>query len=248
MPSALWKRGLLFIYFGMDGRGKWRLNSHKMKIQMKIAWPKYFIIAGVAIFSFLTAYYLRQNGLLAKATAAPGIIALLGALYQIFRDNAAFERELMKQNENNDFILSATSHMAIVAFDKHAAFAEKYVAEVHHCIGSLIQTGATKNALEQARNLGAIRREFTIWETDDMSKTLDRFEQALRTIGAQATTKPEEVYDIFNKVLGFEKAPETLSDEIIWSVVIQRIRELLNIAGLTKLRQNYIKRALENCP
>ena len=219
----------------------------------------YFVLAAIAAISFWLTYKFDQYGLIAKPIAISAAGALLGIIVQIFRDDAAFKKSQFLQDKNNDFILSATSHMANVAFDKHAAFAEKYVAEVHHCIGSLIQTGATKNALEQARNLGAIRREFTIWETDDMSKTLDRFEQALRTIGAQVdglrdspdsaarTKKLKEVYDIFNKVLGFEKAPETLSDEIVWSVVIQRIRELLNIAGLTKLRQNYIKRALENC-
>lgn len=226
---------------------------------MKIAWPIYLAVAVVAIISFSIAYRLSENGLLATVIATPGSVALLGALFQIYRDYTAFERARNLQNENNDFILSATSHMANVAFDKHAAFAEKYVAEVHRCIASLIQTGATENALELACRLRAIRLEFTIWETDAVSKTLDGFEQALRTIGAQVTglrdspdsdertKKLREVYDIFNKVLGFGNAPETLSEEIIWTVVIQRIRELLNIAGLTKLRQNYINRALDNC-
>src|ERR1019366_10573081 len=202
----------------MDDYGNWRLNSHNMKIRMKVAWPIYFVVAVVAIISFSIAYYLSENELFATVIATPGSAALFGALFQIYRDYTAFERARDLQNENNDFILSATSHMANVAFDKHAAFAEKYVTEVHHCIGSLIETGVTKNALEQARNLSAIRREFAIWEPDDISKTLNRFEQALRTIGAQVdglrdspdsaerTKKLKEVYDIFNKVLGFEKA------------------------------------------
>src|ERR1035437_7004578 len=91
--AAFGNGGRFFIYFDVDGRSKWRLNPHNMKTQMKFAWPIYSVGAIIAIFSFFTAYYLRENDMLATATAAPGVLALFGALYQIFRDNAAFERD-----------------------------------------------------------------------------------------------------------------------------------------------------------
>jgi hypothetical protein len=225
---------------------------------MKIySWPVYFVAVLVAVISFFVTSRFSQNEWAEILTATPIPIALITILYKIFRDNLAFERKRILQNENNDFILSATSHMANLAFDKHAVFAEKYVAEVHCCIATLIQTGATKNALELAHRLRAIRLEFTVWETDAVSKTLNEFEKALRTIGAQVdglrdlpdsdekSKKLKEVYDIFNKVLGFENAPNTLSDDIIWSEVIKRIRELLGISKLTEIRQNYLDRAYE---
>jgi hypothetical protein len=222
-----------------------------------LSWRVYFALAAIAAISFWLTYTFNQSGLIAEPIAISAAGAVLGIIVQIFRDDAAFKKKQFLQDKNNDFILSATSHMANVAFDKHAAFAEEYVAEIHLCIASLIQTGPNKYASELACKLLTIRLKYTIWETESESKTLDGFEQALRTIGAQVdglrdspdsaarTKKLEEVYDIFNKVLGFENAPKNLSDEIIWMVVIQKMRELLGISKLTKMRQNYINKAFE---
>jgi hypothetical protein len=239
----------------VDGMEKWRFH-YQMKA---FSWRVYLVAIAVAIVSFWFASRFSQNQWSEALTATPIPIALITVLYQIFRDNLAHEREMMRQRENNDFILAATSHMANTSFDKHVAFAEKYVSEVHSSISSLIQTGATQNAINLACKLRAIRLEYTVWETEDVSKTLDEFEHALQKIGAimdgfrdlpaseERSQKLKEAREIFKKVLGYEEESGVLSDEIVWTTVIQRMRKLLGIAELTTLRLNYARAALERC-
>jgi hypothetical protein len=57
----------------------------------------------------------------------PAIAALFAALFQLSRDSIAFDRSVRLEEAKNRFTVGATSHMAIVAFDKHVQFCEEYV-------------------------------------------------------------------------------------------------------------------------
>jgi hypothetical protein len=61
------------------------------------SWRVYFVTAVVAVISLWATSQFSQNEWAEILTATPIPIALIAALYQIFRDNAAFERELIKQ-------------------------------------------------------------------------------------------------------------------------------------------------------
>jgi hypothetical protein len=188
------------------------------------------------------------------------VVPLLAALFTLVRDDAARQHAESLQNQNNAFILSATSHMATVSFDKHVAFAEKYVAEVQRCMGELFRQGATEDGLALAFSLYAIRREYLLWETESISTTLDKFEQALQNMGAQThrvRTMPQseerlriidEQFEILKKILDSSDASENLSSEIRGKTLIQRLRELLGIAELTALRRYYLAEALKRWP
>jgi hypothetical protein len=207
---------------------------------------------------FLIAAKCFALGDFAQAVFAfPIAAALIGVLVLILRDVAAKQHAEWLASQNNAFNLSATSHMANVAFDKHVAFAEKYVLEVHRCMGELFRKGATEDAFGLACSLYNIRREYLLWETESITKNLDEFEQALQNMGAQMiglrnlapseerTKKVDEVFGILKKILDLRDAPESLSDEIVGKMVIQRMRELLGVEGLTALRRHYQDEALK---
>jgi hypothetical protein len=61
------------------------------------SWRVYLVTAVVAVISFLATRQFSQNEWAEILIATPIPIALIATLYQIFRDNAAFERELIKQ-------------------------------------------------------------------------------------------------------------------------------------------------------
>ncbi len=215
-----------------------------------------FSVAGFLVLAVFAAKFLPNGDFVQDVFAVPAAAALLGALFTLVRDDAARQHAQSLQSQNNAFILSATSHMATVSFDKHVAFAEKYVAEVQQCMAVLFQKGPTEDAFGLACRLYAIRRDFAVWETESISKTLNEFEQALQEMGAKThglnavppsderSKRVDEVFGILKKILELRDAPENLSGEIVGRIVIQRMRELLGIAELTALRHYYLGEAL----
>lgn len=79
-------------------------------------------------------------------TALPAVGTMIGAVYQIFRDQASFERNKKLQHQQQIFNLATTSHMANMVFDKHVEFCEKYMMEVHETVRTLFREGPTKEA------------------------------------------------------------------------------------------------------
>ena len=109
---------------------------------------------------------------------------MLTILYQLIRDEAAFEHNLKIQNQQQSFGLGATSHMANKVFDKHVEFCEKYLVEVHKIANQLFRSGPTKDAVDFANSLYTLKLEYATWLTDDINNSLFPFEQALRELGA----------------------------------------------------------------
>ncbi len=68
-------------------------------------------------------------------------MALILFVKELVMDNIAHARELEKQDRNNGFQLGATSHMAIVAFNRHVKFCEEYVQTVYEVADALIAEG-----------------------------------------------------------------------------------------------------------
>jgi hypothetical protein len=252
-----WDERRCQMQFGMDDWGNSRLNSINTIVQMKIAWPIYFTAAVVAIVSFSIAYYLSEHELLATVVASPGSAALFGALFQIFRDYAAFQRARALQNENNNFILSATSHMANVAFDKHTAFAEEYLYAVEEELSKLFSIGPSgaieKPAHEAWNRLFAVRKKFGAWVTKEIREVLAPFEQKLLNLhalagllnssseGYQRQKTVQELAEAY-KIIADIKEPGAKADAIQPK---EKLQTLLGIPNFTKLREIYVSRALE---
>ena len=147
--------------------------------------------------------------------------------------------------------------MAETAFDKHVEFAETYVAKTNDALDVLFREGSTKLALGIAAELYAIRRKYVLWETKDVTIFLDKFERALREIGADEhllehvpvgenrTKLVEKVYATFAKIVGLVSLPNEPTSEIAISNIIDQLREHLGINQLTSLRKHYLAEAIK---
>lgn len=174
----------------------------------------------------------------------------------------AYERSLLLLEAQNAFSLGATSHMASVAFDKHVAFCEAYVAEMFETLSTFFREGPTEDALKHSGRLYSIRQKWALWVTPDIEKELERFEQAVREIGAHAhllqaipgeQASIQKMFSLFAQVVGFKEwggAP--LTPELAVTTIIAGLRKALGIEELTGLRTKLVSRAIEQlsvgCP
>ena len=210
----------------------------------------------VVVISLWVTRQFSQNEWAEILTTTPIPIALMAVLYQIFRDNAAFERELIKQNENNDFILSATSHMANVAFDKHVEFAEKYLKAAQEELKKLRPVGQNGDiAQKAARRLFEVREEFGAWVTKEIREALEPFEHALLKFSAHADalekhspgiSQPkivEDFFAIYKKLKDVKDDERNAVAEEGETCLIENLQAILGIPDLTQLRKRYIERA-----
>jgi hypothetical protein len=53
---------------------------------MKLSWKTYSVLGAVWVASFALAWMLRANGTWQAFFATPGVLALIGVLYQLVRD------------------------------------------------------------------------------------------------------------------------------------------------------------------
>lgn len=220
-------------------------------------------IFGIAIISAACTFLARNEEFLAALVATPLVLALIAALYQLLRDEAEDQKQRAAKLNEDRFILGVSSHMGIIAFDKHVEFSEKYLNEVRKTLVTLFREGPAKPALEHANILYTIRMEYALWLTPTIDAGLEPFESALRSIGAKshyaemitgsrnaidadARSKAlNETYNLFAKVMGFKEWDgEKLTDELTVEALIHRLRSVLGTDELTRLRAAILKRAI----
>ena len=80
---------------------------------------------------------LPSRSTLQHVVALPAFGAFFAALLKIFLDLLAHDRALLLLEAQNAFSIGATSHMAIVAFDKHVTFCEEYLGEMYQTLSTL---------------------------------------------------------------------------------------------------------------
>lgn len=216
---------------------------------------RYAPLLVVFVLSFGLALFLPTTELLRGMAGTPAIGALILALWQLFRDEAAHEKQLELENQKQFFSLSVTSHMANVAFDKHVTFSEEYVAEVIKGTQEMGRDGPNPNALKFANNLTLIRLKHAPWVSDKITAELEKLEKALRTVGAltgllesspPAMNRQQVVakaWGTYLAVLGESVGPGESNPEIAADRAISHLRSVLGISELTQLRQKIIERA-----
>ena len=218
---------------------------------------RYILLALVFFASLAGALFLPIDELFKGIFSTPAVIALVGVLYQIMRDEAQHLKNVEIQRQQHFFNIGAMSHMANVAFDKHAEFCEKYMKEINETLSTLFREGPTQKTLEHAAKFLDIKYEYAAWITDDINKALFPFEQALRELGAakdfatsvlgeEAYEKKrqdavEKAWDKFNDILTIQG--ELPDEHIAIEAVKKKIREILDIEDLVNLRKNLIKMA-----
>ncbi|MEX2170599.1 MAG: hypothetical protein WD851_14890 [Pirellulales bacterium] len=226
---------------------------------MRLNWKAYAVLAGVFVLSIGTFLLLPDNHeLLRGVIAAPGVTALLAALFQLMRDEADYEKRLDAQRREFQFTLGAASHMANAAFDKHAEFCEKYMKKLHEAVRTLFREGDTPAALDHAGKLYSLRQDYATWLTDRINSDLDEFESALRKLGADAgfirSTTGHEGYaeqralridrnfELFNRILGL-KSSDNIQEKSMVEALKTKVRAILRVEELTKLREHLIEQA-----
>jgi len=178
------------------------------------------------------------------------------------RDLEAFKAELAQahaihmEEAKNRFTIGAMSHMAGVAFDKHAEFCERYTRHVNAALDTLFRRGPHVQVLENANALMDTRKDWTIWLTPEVESQLVRFEGALRKIGANALLLGQldgedraeaikEAFGTFAAVMGWHQwRGEAVTEELASERVIEGLRNVLGIDNLTQLRAELVKRAV----
>lgn len=227
---------------------------------MKHNLKTYFILLVVFVLSIFFSWLVPANIILKSIVASPGLIALFSALLQIIRDQSAYERTLLIQQQQHQFVLGTASHMADTAFDMHVEFCENYMDEVHKILHLLFREGDTREVLNNAYNLHTLRENYAVWLTDQIDKTLGIFEHALRTLGAssqfinsttgdsqyknQRSIKINDNFELLSSILGFDKSSDIKEDYAIESIKI-KLRNILGVEELTNLRINSLKDATE---
>lgn len=211
------------------------------------------------------ALSLRFSGFIAGFLALPAVGSLGLALWQIFRDEIAYEHQIELKRREEFFNLSVTSHMATVAFDKYAAFCEAYVARVIKAIGELHDRGPSKDAYNIAHELVQIRQKHAPWVAANIVERLKPFEEALWDIGItsmqlerqlkprSAETYYDTMYNKFMSILdikrpegegGSNPAEDEKRKQIKANEVITCLQDALGITELTQLRAAVIKGAM----
>lgn len=205
--------------------------------------------------------FWAQDGSFVEAIAAvPLVGSLVGALFQMFRDSAAHERSLLLLDAQQHFALGASSHMAMVAFDKHVLFSEAYLKEAQAALHTLFREGASEKVLADVGRLYSLRQEYVVWLTPEVEAGLDIFEQALRELGAtagfvrsteqsaqykeQRSKAIDAMYKKLAQVMAFpEWSGEKLTDDLAIAAVIRRLRKLLGTEELTSMRHAIVAKA-----
>ena len=189
----------------------------------------------IAVIAFVALAGSNTSAAVQAMIALPGAAGLLFALWELLKANIEHQHKLEENRAGNSFILSATSHMAQTAFDKHVSFCEEYLAKVNDGLGVLFRSGPTEEALKIAAVLYSIRRKYLVWETPDISDVLSKFEHALRKIGADEcylrhlptgetrSKVVESMYETFKQVTDLKELPDAPTPEIATSYIIEQL-------------------------
>ncbi len=218
----------------------------------------YFILLIIFILAFGTSYLVPMSEIMKGVVAAPGVLALLATLFQLVRDQAAYERQLDIQSKQFQFTLGAASHLANTTFDKHSKFCECYMSEIHNTVSTLFREAETEKALDHAGNFFKIRQEYAVWLTSEIDEELDKFESAIRTLGANShfvnvtigskqhaekrSMTIESNFTLFNEILGLGKKDDINEDYAV-KAIKKKVRNILGVEELSMLRKYAIKEA-----
>ena len=220
----------------------------------------YGALSLVATIGIVLLFATAHSEFLQAITAIPLAGALLAIIVQILRDEAAYQKTFMIEQYKHQNAIATSSHMAIVAFDRHVEFSEAYVKGVYIALQTLVRGGPTEDVLGDAGKLVKIREKYALWITPSMEEGLMPFEQALRTIGANAyffeairtdvrqseqrQQAIDKMYNTFAQVMGFATwGGKELTEELALRTLVGKIRTVLGVEALTDLRRTAIEKA-----
>lgn len=223
---------------------------------MRGSYKVYAVAAGILIFSFVAAWMLPTTEIFRAILSIPGASAIVVALYQFVRDQAAHERALDLQDRQHLFNLGVASHMANTAFDKHVEFAEKYISTMQEGLTELFTTGPPGESLMFSHKLENVRLSFRTWITEDIGVKVMPFEAALRKMGAtnialegvppgpKRTQLVTEIYQAFSTVAGIAYEGQ-VDENLAPGKIMNHLQDLLEVRQLSRLRRAVVQAAID---
>ena len=221
---------------------------------MKLTWKVYGVLTVVFLASIAFTWIARASGVWQDLYAAPGVIALLGVLWQLFRDEAAHTRAVALERDKQQFNLGITSHMADVAFDRHVALCDEFAQELFSTLQCVMSNSQDHEAIKhKADSIGNIVRKHAIWTTQELQDKLQKFESVIREIGAKsyaAANHPGSVQwdqplslllDLIDTGSPYGAPPKK---EVLHQQIIDNARRILGVKELTDLRKKLLERSL----
>ena len=218
---------------------------------MRLSWKTYCLLAAVWAGSAAMTLILRSTGAWQVLVATPSVLALIGVLYQLLRDEATHVKTLAVQRDQQRFALGITSHMADVAFDKHVALCEDFARELFETMQALMNNALDhEGARRHADALGDTIRNYAIWITPELQGQLEEFENAVRKIAAQALLavehpqlgdrqKPlEMLLELIDPGAPYGSPPKR---ELLYRKIIDHTRQVLGVQELTQLRRSILQ-------
>jgi hypothetical protein len=219
---------------------------------VKLSWRIYAGLVTVFVLSALLTWVLRSNGLWQGVAAAPAIYALIRALYQLARDEAAHIKHLDLQHDQQRFEIGITSHMADVAFDKHVAVCDEFVRELFLTLQCLMNDPHDYDgAKARADAIGDVIRKHALWITPELQAQLEEFESAIRHFSSKAflagrnpsADTRQEVFDLLFDLIDPGSAPgKPPKRELSYRKIIDHARKVLGVKELTDLRRTLLDR------
>lgn len=217
----------------------------------------YVKLGVVLVISFGITHFLPMEAFFKGIASLPGVGALIAAIYQILRDEAAHEKELRLQRQSQIFSLGATSHMANVAFDKHVQFCEKYLLEVHDVVILLFKEGPTLEVVRHIERFGQLQREYSAWIPRDMALQLAPFVDTLHELAAKKylvnalkdsddasrAKMAQDMFEAFRRALRLGEPGNGTDNNTAREQVKERVRAILGIEQLTFIRQELVVQA-----
>jgi len=226
---------------------------------MKLTW-KVYASCLIALVASVVLMVLFPNSQVLYGQAST--LALIAALYQIFRDEAAYQKSLIVQHDQHRYELGATTHMADVVFNKHYDFCEEYHKSLVETIKHLVEKGPSEGVLNDVITLCNIRFKYAVWLTKKMDKDLELFEDSFRKIGANSLYykgdpsgatregKVDEMYSIFNALFYTDADKDNSIREFVTiSKITNRLRDIVGTESLTGIRNSLLSnnRKREGC-
>ncbi len=221
-------------------------------MNLKLTWKIYIILGIVVLVSSIISISLDLSEFFKGLLSIPAVVALGGIMVQVFRDHATHERAQMLQQQQLDYSIGVTSHMANLTFDKHVEFCEAYMEQTTQGFVKLMSQGPTPDAAGIALGLKLLRVKHVTWISPDVYRKLDSFEQALFIIGMSSPVKGEipsnpkdaiafkEAQNLYDIITGKKKDLGGDEEEIVITKIIEHLQGILGIRELFALRKKAI--------
>ena len=157
-------------------------------------------------------------------------IESLKARYSKELAELAHARAVLLSDRQNIFSMGATSHMAVIAFDKHIGFCEEYLEVTTKALQRISMAPSTPQEPLDLSGFFLVRQKWSLWLTDGIEGRLDTFESTIKAIAAGTPL--------------VDDAGNAMSNERSVKTLIAGLRQLLATEELTALRSELITRSM----